>query len=321
MKVIETDYRALAHAGQEGLPLRQGGGVVAIGNFDGVHNGHQALIRALLDVARADNKPALVLTFSPHPRRHFKPDQPPFQLSDPVLRRDYLRQQGLDAVIELTFEGILARTPAPDFVRRILVEAMQVSHIFVGEDFNFGAGRTGNVELLQQLGPQHGFTVTPVTLHSEFLGGQRISSQRIRETIKLGHMVTAQELLGRPWQTRSEVIHGDKRGRTLGFPTANMMLHDFIHPKFGVYAARVQIEGDTSGTWYKAVMNFGRRPNFILPQPLLEVHILDFAGDIYGKMLRVEWHDFLRPEKLFANLELLKHALDEDVARARELLG
>jgi riboflavin kinase/FMN adenylyltransferase len=319
MKLIRTDYRALAHAGQEGLPLRLNGGVVAIGNFDGVHRGHQALLRQQAEIAQSNGKPFMVMTFTPHPRRHFKPDQPPFQLSDSILQRSFIEKLGVDGMVELHFEGILARTSAPDFVRYILADAMQISHVVVGEDFRFGAGRQGDVDMLQEMGKQFGFGVTPVTLHADFLGGQPISSERIRAEIKLGHMATAQELLGRPWQTRAEVIHGDKRGREWGFPTANMLLHEFVHPAFGVYAARVRIEPDQ--TWHKAVMSFGKRPNFQVTQPLLEVHILDYEGDLYGRVLRVEWHDFLRPEIRFASVDLLKEAIADDVKRARELLA
>lgn len=317
MSYIQTDYRALAHAGQEGLPLRLGGGVVAIGNFDGVHRGHQALLACERKVADTHHEPLVALTFSPHPRRFFQPELPPFLLSDSVLRRDYLLQAGADTVVDMTFDSVLARTEAIDFVTHILVGALHVRHIVVGENFTFGAGRRGNVDLLRQMGQLHGFEVTGMTLAAD-LSGQRVSSERVREALRHGHMATAEDLLGRPWQTRGEVIRGDQRGREWGFPTANMLLHEFLPPAFGIYAARVQVEG--SAAWHKAVMSFGKRPNFLVPQPLLEAHILDFEGDLYGRMLRVEWRDYLRPEKRFASEALLRAAIAEDVQRARELL-
>lgn len=315
---LQTDYRALAHAGQEGLPLRLGGGVIAIGNFDGVHRGHQALLAKERALATAKNMPLVALTFSPHPRRFFQPDLPPFQLSDSVLRRDYLLQAGVDAVIELAFDGVLARTKAEDFVEYILAGACHAQQIVVGENFTFGAQRSGNVELLREMGKTFGFEVTALPLVLDF-DGQRLASERVREVIRRGQMVTAEQLLGRCWQMRAEVIHGDKRGREWGFPTANMLLYEYLQPAFGIYAARIQIEGES--VWHKAVMNFGKRPNFLLPHPLLEAHILDFDGDLYGKTLRVEWHDFMRPEKRFASEELLRKAIADDVTRARELLS
>jgi riboflavin kinase/FMN adenylyltransferase len=318
MNFIQTDYRGLAHAGQEGLPLRLNGGVVAIGNFDGVHLGHQALLQRERQLADEKNMRLLALTFSPHPRRFFQADQPPFLLSDSILRRDYLEQAGVDAVVELTFDGVLARTTAEDFVKHILVDAMQAKHIVVGENFLFGAGRTGDVKLLKEMGKKHGFEVTALPLMKD-IDGKRLSSEQVRAAIRNGHMVTAEQLLGRPWLTRGEVIRGDQRGREWGFPTANMVLQEFLAPKYGVYSARVQIEPE--GEWYKAVMNFGIRPNFVLPFPLLEIHVLDFAGDLYGKVLRVEWRDFMRPEKRFATTDLLKKQIAEDVKRAKELLS
>lgn len=318
MTWIRTDYRALAHAGQEGLPLRLGNGVVAIGNFDGVHRGHQALLAQERALATANNMPLLALTFTPHPRRYFQPHQPPLQLSDPQLRYDYLIAAGVDGVVEMQFDGVLAQTTATDFVRNILVGALQAKHIVVGENFVFGAERSGNIDLLKTMGKMHGFNVTPLPL---VLGddGRRLSSEAVRSAIRLGHMVTAQDLLGHPWQTRAQVIRGDQRGRTIGFPTANMVLGEFLHPAYGIYAARVQVEPE--GTWHKAVMSFGIRPQFQVPQPLLEVHILDFDGDLYGKTLRVAWHDFLRPEKRYATLELLVAQISEDAKMARALLS
>jgi riboflavin kinase/FMN adenylyltransferase len=317
MHFIQTDYRGLAHAGQEGLPLRLHSGVVAIGNFDGVHLGHQALLKRERALADEKNMPLLALTFSPHPRRFFQADQPPFLLSDSILRRDYLEQAGVDAVVELTFDGVLARTSAEDFIREILVNALQAKHIVVGENFQFGAGRTGDVKLLKEMGKKHGFEVTALPLMKD-IDGKRLSSEQVRAAIRNGHMATAEQLLGRPWQTRGEVIRGDQRGRQWGFPTANMVLQEFLAPKYGVYSARVQVEPE--GQWFNAVMNFGIRPNFILPFPLLEAHIFDFADNLYGKTLRVEWRDFMRPEKRFASTDLLKKQIAEDVKRARELL-
>jgi riboflavin kinase/FMN adenylyltransferase len=315
--LIETDYRALTSAGQEGLPLKACGGVVAIGNFDGVHKGHQALLaegRALAEVLQV---PLVVLTFAPHPRFFFKPDQPPFLLSDTVLKVEKLQQVGADAIVQLKFDAILANVTAEEFIRHVLIEGLQAKHIVVGDNFMFGHKRGGNVEMLQKAGREHRFGVTAMPAISDFTG-QRVSSERVREALRHGQLASAEELLGRSWEIRGTVIHGDKRGRTIGYPTANVMPGDFLPPKFGVYAAKIMIE-ETGGTYHAAV-NFGIRPMFEIPTPLLEAYLLDFSGDLYGRTLRVAFVEFLRPEQKFLGLDDLKIQIEKDVQQTREVL-
>jgi riboflavin kinase/FMN adenylyltransferase len=318
MTWIQTDYRGLAHAGQEGLPLRQNKGIVVIGNFDGVHCGHQALFNFAKDIAAQEPLPITALTFTPHPRRYFQPDTPPFQLTDSPQRYHFLQDAGAACVIDLNFDAILAKTSPEDFVHFILVGALHAKHVVIGDNFSFGCDRTGNIALLETLGEQYGFKVHAVPLVLDGLG-MRYSSQRVRDTIKLGHMVSAAEQLGRPWQTRAEVIIGDKRGRTIGFPTANMNISQYTPAQYGVYAAQVRIEEETF--WRPAVLNFGIRPSFALSVPLCEAHLLDFDDDLYKKNLHVAWYDFIRPEKRFTSLDLLKEQLHEDVSSAKTILA
>ena len=322
--LIETDYSALARAGQDGLPLKVGGGVVAIGNFDGVHRGHQALLAEGKALAGVLGKPLLALTFEPHPRRHFNPQQPPFLLGDPVLRTALLHQAGADHVVQLRFDMLLAAVTAQEFIQNILLNALQVQHVIVGNNFVFGTKRGGDVAMLQAWGREKGFAVTAMPQIAD-VGGVRISSQAVREAVKNGQMATAEELLGRPWILRGEVVRGDQRGRELGWPTANIGLAEYIPPKFGIYAARVQIEGEPEGTekggtWYDAVLNIGIRPMFALTLPLLEVHLLDVQKDLYGKQLRVAFYDFIRAEAHFSSLDVLKAQIARDAKAAREIL-
>jgi riboflavin kinase / FMN adenylyltransferase len=315
--IIETDYRALSTAGQDGLPLRACGGVVVIGNFDGVHKGHQALLaegRALADVLGVS---LVVLTFAPHPRFYFKPDQPPFLLSDEVLKHEFLEQCRVDAVVQLTFDAILSSVTAEEFIQNILLNGLQAKHVVVGNNFVFGHKRGGDVEMLQKAGREHGFAVTAMPAVTD-VTGERISSERVRDALRHGRMASAEELLGRPWIIRGEVMHGDKRGRTIGFPTANVRLDRFLPPKFGIYAARVTIE-DTRLV-YNAAVSIGIRPMYQVTSPLLEAYLLDFDGDIYGKTIRIALSDFIRPEQKFMDLDELKAQIGQDVNETRRIL-
>jgi riboflavin kinase/FMN adenylyltransferase len=314
--LIETDYRALAHAGKDGLPLNLCGAVVVIGNFDGVHRGHQALLAEGKALGAPLDAKLVVLTFAPHPRRFFKPDQPPFRLSDNVLRAEALMQAGADGIVVLKFDAILAQVPAKDFVETILLRALQAKHVVVGNNFVFGHKRGGDTELLQKMGRELGFGVTALPVIAE--EGARLSSQSVRDAIQKGRMAAAENILGRPWEIRGTVIRGDQRGRTIGFPTANMSLGEFQHPAYGVYAVQVTVEG---GGTYKGVANIGIKPSFGLHAPLLEAHLFDFNGDLYGKTLRVALREFLRPEEKFGGLDALKEQIALDAARAREILA
>lgn len=317
--LIETNYSALARAGQDGLPLKTAGGVVAIGNFDGVHKGHRALLaegKALADVERVN---LVALTFDPHPRRYFQPQQPPFLLNDITLRSEHLQQAQVNAIVQMKFDALLAGVTAEDFIEEILLNCLQAKHIVVGNNFVFGAQRGGDVELLQKWGRNRGFAVTAMPQVVD-AGGIRISSQSVRDAIKNGQMARAEDLLGYSWVLRGEVVRGDQRGRELGWPTANIALSDFVTPKFGIYAARVQIEGEEGGKWYDAVLNIGIRPMFALVTPLLEVHLLNVQKELYGKILRVAFYDYIRAEANLPNIEALKAQIALDAEAAKTIL-
>ncbi len=315
--LIETDYSALARAGQDGLPLRVGGCVVAIGNFDGVHKGHQALLAHAKALADQDGVPLVALTFDPHPRRYFKAQQPPFLLTDTTLRAEYLAACGVETIVQMRFDMLLANATAEEFIEHILLHALQVKHVVVGNNFVFGKDRGGNVKTLRLWGEKHGFTCVPMAQVTD-AASVRLSSQYARDAIKNGQTATAEDVLGRPWVLRGKVVRGEQRGRTIGWPTANIALDEFIHPKFGIYAARVTIEGEEGV--YDAVLNIGIRPMFALATPLLEVHLLDTQQNLYDKILRVHFHDFIRAEADLPNLHALKAQIADDAAAARRIL-
>lgn len=315
--LIETDYRALVTASQEGLPLAAADSVIAIGNFDGVHKGHQALIASAQQIAIASGWRLCALTFNPHPRSYFNPEQPPFLLSDAVQKREYLFESGADAVVKIQFDALFSELTAVQFVEQVLIEALGVKHVIVGENFSFGKARQGTTETLRHLGIKHGFKTSTFSQVNDFFG-KRIASENVRQALRMGRLFEAEELLGRPWQIRGEVVKGEQLGRNLGFPTANIQLGDYLRPPLGVYAATVTIEGENG--LYKAAVNIGKRPTFGMHDPLLEAHLLDYEGDLYGKTIRVNIHDFLRNERKFSDLEILKNQLAQDVMHVREKL-
>jgi riboflavin kinase / FMN adenylyltransferase len=315
--LIETDYRALNSAGQDGLPLAASEAVIVIGNFDGVHNGHRALIGYARQIADKKGLKLTALTFSPHPRHYFRPDQPPFLLTDPVQKHEKLIDAGADTVVSIKFDVALADLSPHEFTEDVLHIALCAKHVIVGENFVFGKGRTGTVETLKEDGRKYGFGVSPLPVINNYTG-ERISSERIRESLRHGHVASAEEMLGNHWQLRGEVIRGNQKGRTIGFPTANVALGDYLQPAFGVYTALVQIEGQME--MHKAVVNIGQRPTVGSTRPLIEAHLLDFAGDLYGSILRVNLLDFVRPEQKFADFNVLKAQIHKDVAYARERL-
>ncbi|MDB5477563.1 MAG: ribF [Alphaproteobacteria bacterium] len=315
--LIKTDYRALHTASQDGLPLAASDGVVVIGNFDGVHRGHQALLAHARQMANEMGAPMAVLTFSPHPRFYFKPDEPPFKLTDAVQKHELLKKAGADAIVELKFDALLSSLPPEEFVEIVLADGMRARHVVVGDNFAFGRGRKGNLPGLKKMAKTRLITVTGFRPIADF-GHERISSENIRRAIRNGQMATAEDGLGHPWQIRSEVVRGQQRGRTIGFPTANLALEEYLQPKFGVYTAKIKIEGEQG--LHRAVMNIGIRPSFGGIGANLEAHLLDYTGDLYGKILRVDFGDFLRPEVKFSDLNALKEQIDKDVARARMML-
>jgi riboflavin kinase/FMN adenylyltransferase len=295
----------------ENLPTAARGATVAIGNFDGVHLGHQALLKH----AKTLGDKLGVLVFEPHPQEFFKPGGERFRLTPFRAKARLLERFGVDALYALHFDAAFAALSAEDFVIKVLVQGLGVKHIVVGQDFQFGKGRAGNIELLKTRGREQGFAVSTFDLVGA--GPQaKISSTRIREALRDGKPDVAASLLGHAWTVEGRVEQGDKRGRMIGFPTANVSLEGYLEPALGVYAVRVEIAGKS----YDGVANFGRRPTFDKKDVLLEVHIFDFEGDIYGQQIVVAFVAYLRPEQKFAGLDALKAQIAKDCERARTIL-
>jgi riboflavin kinase/FMN adenylyltransferase len=291
-----------------------GGAVLAMGNFDGVHRGHQAVIAVARERAERLGKPAAVLTFEPHPRAFFKPDEPLFRLTDEAAKLRLLASAGLDGAIILTFDAALANVTAEDFVGRILVERFGISGVVIGFNFHFGKNRTGSPDFLAAQGRKHGFAVDIVAPFE--LNGRPVSSGPIRDALAAGRLDDAAALLGFPWFVSGDVIHGDKRGRALGFPTANLSLDAACGLRHGVYAVRIA----HSGRRYDGVANFGRRPMFDSGAVLLEVFLFDFNGNLYGQSIDVAFIAWIREEKLFGSVDELVHGMKEDSRQARDAL-
>ncbi len=302
------------------FPSALKGGVIALGNFDGLHLGHQAVIGKAVEIAHATGVPAGVMTFEPHPRLFFKPDLPPFLLSPFRIKARLIEALGLDYLFVQTFDRELSQRSGENFVEEILLQGLGVSHVVVGYDYVFGFQRKGNVALLEALGKRHGFGVTAVG-ELALPGGARYSSTNVRSLLKEGRPGDAARLLGRFWEIEGRVEHGDARGRTIGFPTANVAYRDYLHPMKGVYAVRAGIDQGTETIWRDGVANFGNRPTFDKTDVLLEVHLFDFAEDIYAKHLRVALTDFIRPEAKFDGLDALKAQIVKDCETAKWLLA
>ena len=297
------------------VPVPWKGGAVALGNFDGVHRGHQALIVRTAEQARALDAPVVVLTFEPHPRRFFVRDTGPFRLTLLPAKVRLLEEQGVQAVLAQRFDQAFADLSAEAFVNDVLLHGLAARHVVCGYDFTFGARRGGNVEKLRKYGRERGFGVT--ILDPVMREGEIYSSTSIREALRAGWASEAAELLGRSWEIEGVVEQGDRRGRTIGFPTANVALGEHLRPRFGVYAVRALVDG----TWRDGVANLGKRPTVGKLQENFEVHLFDFAGDLYGKTLRVALIDFIRPEMKFAGLDQLKAQIAADAQAARAILA
>jgi riboflavin kinase / FMN adenylyltransferase len=291
------------------------GAVLAIGNFEGVHRGHRALIAAAQTHARALGRPAGVLTFEPHPRSYFRPDEPVFRLTDETAKLRLLAGAGLDGAVVLNFNAALARLEAWEFVEQILVGRYRLSGVVVGFDFRFGKGRVGTADFLAEEGRKREFAVDIVPAIAD--GDRRISSGAIRTALAAGEVEEATRLLGFPWFITGEVVHGDKRGRELGYPTANIRLDPACQLRQGIYAVRVGIGEER----YDGVASFGRRPMFDTGAVLLEVFLFDFSGDLYGRILDVAFVAWIRHELNFATVEDLVRRMDEDSRLARAALG
>ncbi|WP_371747295.1 bifunctional riboflavin kinase/FAD synthetase [Acuticoccus sp. I52.16.1] len=292
----------------DALPPHLADGVVAIGNFDGVHRGHQAVLSAALSGGR----PTVGLTFEPHPREFFS-NAPIFRLTPPQEKARVMAALGLDGMVVVPFDADLARHSAEDFVAEVLVERLRAREVVVGYDFKFGAKRRGDGALLIREGARHGFATRIIEPCSD---GGVISSTRIREHLTLGDVTAAAHLLGRRYTVVAKVRHGEKRGREMGYPTANQALEPANALRHGIYAVRLEIDG----VWRGGVASFGRRPTFDNGAPLLESFVFDYSGDLYGRPLRVAFERYLRPEIAFSGMDALVAQMDRDSDDARNAL-
>jgi riboflavin kinase / FMN adenylyltransferase len=291
------------------------GAVVAMGNFDGVHRGHQAVIAAARQRAGELGRPAAVLTFEPHPRSFFLPGEPLFRLTDATAKLRLLASTGLDGAIVVTFDAALAGLTADEFVSRVLLGRFGISGAVIGFNFHFGKNRAGSPDFLAAEGRKHGFAVDIVPPF--VLDGRPVSSGPIRAALAGGKPEEAASLLGFPWFISGTVVHGDKRGRELGFPTANLRLDPACGLRHGIYAVRVNVDGRL----HDGVANFGRRPMFDSGVVLLEVFLFDFSGDLYGTRIDVAFIAWIREEKNFNSLDALVQAIDRDSRNARQALS
>ena len=303
-----------------GLPPDVRGAALAVGNFDGVHRGHQAVIAEAGRIARDLRVPQGVLTFEPHPSSVFRPEQPPFRLSSLRSKSRWIEPLGVDLLFMLHFDLAFASQSPERFIGEVLVQGLGARHLVVGTDFRFGHRRIGSIETLAAAGEAAGFRVSTVL---PVLGadGVEISSTRIREHLRAGRPDGAAALLGHWWEAEGRVEPGDQRGRTIGFPTANVRLGDFVEPATGVYAVRAGVDEGAATQWIDGVANFGRRPTVDGKRLLLEVHLFDFTGDLYGKHLRVQLLSFLRPERKFESFAALKEQIARDSDAARGIVA
>jgi riboflavin kinase / FMN adenylyltransferase len=298
--------------GDGDAPAGLHGAVVAIGNFDGVHLGHKALLALARGRASRLGAPLLALTFEPHPRSVFRPETPVFRLSDRLMRRTLLAREGVTGVVELTFDASLAAMSAESFIDDLLIGALGARGVAVGEDFRFGRNRAGDAEMLRA---RLGETVD--TLGAVMSAdGETVSSSRIRSHLEAGDIRAANALLGHSWRLRAEVRHGDKRGRELGYPTANMVLPADNQLRHGIYAVAVEIDG----VWRPGAASFGRRPTFDDGAPRLETFVFDFNGDLYGQTLDVIFSDWIRGEEKFDSISALQQQMAADCDKARSIV-
>jgi riboflavin kinase/FMN adenylyltransferase len=303
----------------ESLPTELRGAAVAIGNFDGVHLGHRAVIGQAGQIAGAMGIPWAVMTLEPHPRTIFKPDTEPFRLTPFPAKARRIRQLGPQVLIVIHFDMDFSKHSPTDFVEHVIVKATGARHVVCGHDFAFGRDRQGNPELLLQLGEQFGFDFTCVQGIRD-TDDKLYSSTRIRTYLRDGDPRAAARLLGQPFEIEGHVVKGERRGRTIGFPTANLRLGDYVQPATGVYAIRAGVDDGGETTWFDGVANLGYRPTFDGKELLLEAHLFGFDGDLYGQHLRVAIVEYLRAEKKFDGLESLKKQIADDGARAKQIL-
>jgi riboflavin kinase/FMN adenylyltransferase len=292
------------------------GAIVALGNFDGFHAGHQAVVGEAVRWAGAEGRPVIVATFEPHPRRFFVPDAPWFRLTSMDQRAELMARAGAHALLVIAFDAEVAGQTGPEWIERFLHDRIGAAGVVTGEDFTFGTRRSGTTAVLAEVGARFGIgarAVAPVMDQ-----GAPVSSTRIRAALEAGDCETATRLLTRPYAIRGTVQHGDKLGRTIGFPTANLPLWHYLRPRYGIYAVRGRLPG---GRLVDGAANVGVRPTFDPPKELLEPYFFDFAEDLYGQEIEVEFHHFLRPEARFDTLDALVDQMKRDCARAAELLA
>jgi riboflavin kinase/FMN adenylyltransferase len=303
--------------GGDAAPAALRGATAALGNFDGVHLGHRAVIETARDAA--PGRPLGVVTFAPHPRRFFQPDAAPFELMTPEIKARRLDKLGVEVLFALDFDAALSRMTAEAFCAEVLADRFGLSHVAVGADFCFGAGRRGTAQTLREQGARLGFGVSVAELRAA--RGREISSTAIRAALAEGRPEDAAAMLGHWHRIEGPVLHGDKRGRTLGYPTANMALEGLMPPRFGVYAVEADVLDGPHAGRYPAVASLGVRPMFGVNRPNFEVHLFDFEGDLYGATLSVALAAWLRPETTFDGLEALVAQMDADSAEARARLA
>ena len=299
------------------LPESLRGAIIALGNFDGFHLGHQAVAKEAIDWARAEGRPAIIATFDPHPVRFFKPDAAPFRLTTLEQRQELYLAAGATAMLVFHFDGELAGTTAEDFVRVLLAEKLGAKGVVTGGDFTFGKARGGNFERLVGLGKEVGIEARAVEPVMD--GGEAVSSSRVRDALREGDPQEAARFLTRPFAIRGVVQHGDKRGREIGYPTANLSIEQYLRPKYGIYAVTGRIL--STGQELKGAANIGVRPQFEPPKELLEPYFFDFSGDLYGQEIEVAFHHFLRGEAKFDSLDELTAQMARDCEKAKDLLG
>jgi riboflavin kinase/FMN adenylyltransferase len=301
---------------REPMPQSLRGAMIALGNFDGFHKGHQTVAGEALAWARAEGRPGIVATFDPHPVRFFAPDAPPFRLTSLDQRQELFGAAGADAMLVFEFDAALAATTAESFVTDLLAAQLGAAGVVTGEDFTFGKGRGGNVAVLAELGAGCGLEARAVGPVSDESGV--VSSSRIRDALRAGDCATATDLLTRPFAIRGEVRHGAKLGRSIGYPTANLELGSYLRPRYGIYAVTGTLPG---GQVLKGAANLGIRPSFEPPVELLETYFFDYSGDLYGQTIEIALHHYLRGEEKFETLEALTAQMDRDCIQARTLLG
>jgi len=299
-----------------GIPDDLKGSIVALGNFDGFHLGHQAVVNRAIQRAFHERRPVIVATFEPHPVRHFRPDVPPFRLTSLDQREHLFAHAGADAMLVFEFGAALASMDAEEFVSNVLGKQIGAAGVVTGDDFSFGKGRRGDAALLKEVGDTYAIAAEAV-LQVE-LNGERISSGRIREELIAGNIGEATHMLSRDYAIEGVVQHGDGRGRDLGYPTANIEMSDYQRPKYGIYAVRVTLD---DGSEHPGVASLGVRPMFDPAQELLEAYLFDFDGDLYGRKIEIALHAYLREERKFEGLEALTAQMREDEAAARQLLA